>query len=103
MSGPSPDFYCDFCDVCYYTISEHFTDLACARYQKHEADQLSIEVAGYRKEFIAEGERRGFEVRAKLMRWTLEGIVRNSRCGYAIRAAESVLLNTQGEKTEGGG
>ena len=102
MSGPSPDFYCDFCDVCYYTISEHLTDLACARYQKHEADQLSIEVAGYRKEFITEGERRRLEVTNSLMRMTLEGIIRSSRCGYAIQAASSVLLNTQGEKTEGG-
>jgi hypothetical protein len=41
MSLPSPDFYCNFCDVCYYTITEHLTDLACARYQKEEADRLA--------------------------------------------------------------
>lgn len=102
MSSPSPDHYCNFCDVCYYTISEHMTDLACARYQKHEADQLAIEVAGYRKEFIAAGERTNLEFQIGTMKHALNLIAMKSRCGYAIQAAESALLNVEGEKNEGG-
>jgi hypothetical protein len=102
MSGPSPDHYCDFCDVCYYTITEHLTDLACARYQKHEADQLSIEVAAYRKEFITEGERTGLEYNNKLMEVALNRISAQSKCGIAVTTAVAALFAIQGEKTEGG-
>jgi hypothetical protein len=69
---------------------------------RHQLGQTLMELDAYRKEMITIGERTGLELQIKAMKMTLESIIMKSRCGYAIQAAESALLNIQGEKTEGG-
>lgn len=44
MSVPSPDLYCELCDICYHDEGEHSSDRNCAKYQMKCLDETSLQL-----------------------------------------------------------